>query len=275
MYTLYITATLKTKRTTKYKRKRSGYSGQPFSVLLLDAAFGNAFTILSAVYIACKFCTPYVQCAFKCGAFTKRSSHLHAVHRRNNFRYRRFRYLLPLLLFSRSSSVYAIHGTNHAFIQGASSSGRYRQQKHVSTIIANLKEQTTSAPIDTSNTPASIGANATASTDANTHLPSSSIPSERDGLRQEPYCFIVNCDSIAFVIDIRANEITVNDAKIAYDLTPTNAKVKGVDRQCTQISGKCKINLPVQSDNGEMDLSSDLRAVFIPSCPYNIHLHKC
>ena len=101
--------------------------------------------------------------------------------------YRRLRYLLPLFLFNHSSSVYAIHGTNHTFIQGASSSNRYGQENHVNIIIANLNEQTTSAPIDTGNTTVPIGANATASLDANTHLPSSSIPNERDGLRQDPY----------------------------------------------------------------------------------------
>ena len=53
-------------------------------------------------------------------------------------------------------------------------------------------------------------------------------------------------------------------------MTPTNAKVKGVDGQCTRISGKCRINLPLQSNNGEVDLVSNLPAVFIPSCPYNL-----
>ena len=72
LYTLYITSTFRTKQTIKYKRKRSGYPGQPFSVLLSDATFGNAFTILSAIHIAYTFCTLYVQCALKCGVFTKK-----------------------------------------------------------------------------------------------------------------------------------------------------------------------------------------------------------
>ena len=58
-----------------------------------------------------------------------------------------------------------------------------------------------------------MGVNTTASTDANVHYLSSSIPSERDGLRQELYCFIVDCDSIAFVVDVRANGIIINDTK--------------------------------------------------------------
>ena len=46
--------------------------------------------------------------------------------------------------------------------------------------------------------------------------------------------------------------------------------VKGVERQCTRISGTCKINLSSQSNTGEVDLVSDLPAVYIPSCPYNL-----
>ena len=184
LYTFYLITKPKAKKNTKYKRKRSGFPGQPFSVLLSDATFGNAITILSAIHIACKFCTPYVQCALKCGAFTKRSGHLHAVHRRTNFRYRKLKYFLPLFLFSRSPSVYAIHGTNHAFIQGASSSDQHRQHKYVDTIITNLNEQTTSAPCNTTNKSASTDANTLTSTDTTSNLPSLSAPSERDGLCQ-------------------------------------------------------------------------------------------
>ena len=56
LYIFYSITKPKAKKNTKYKRKRSGFPGQPFSVLLSDATFGNAITILSAIHIACKFC---------------------------------------------------------------------------------------------------------------------------------------------------------------------------------------------------------------------------
>ena len=49
-----------------------------------------------------------------------------------------------------------------------------------------------------------------------TRASSSSAPSERGGIPQEPYCFIVNTDSISFVIDIGGNRIIVNDAKYIH-----------------------------------------------------------
>ena len=95
------------------------------------------------------------------------------------------------------------------------------------------------------NTPVSIDANTIASTDATMNIISSSTPSERNNLRQQPYCYIADCDSIPFVMNIDANKIIINDTKQANDLTPTSDKVKGVKGQCTRTSGTCKTNLPL------------------------------
>lgn len=107
--------TSKVKTISKYKRKRSGFPGQRFSVLLADATFSNASVIFSAIHIAYIFCTPYVKRVLRSDEFTKSNVHLHGAHRRNNSRYKGFKFLLlPLFLFSNPQLVHAIPGPNHA-----------------------------------------------------------------------------------------------------------------------------------------------------------------
>ena len=110
-------------RKIKYNWKYLGRPGVPFSVLINDATFSNSLFVLSAVHITQHHCTPLAQRMSKNIAFTHRNNYLKAVHRRNSSRFRGLKiFLFPLLLFTAPSSVYAIHGTNHAVITGASSS---------------------------------------------------------------------------------------------------------------------------------------------------------
>ena len=58
--------------------------------------------------------------------------------------------------------------------------------------------------------------------------PSKSTTSHLTSLRQHPYCFIVDTDSVPYIIDTGANRIIVNDAKLLKQLNPTSDKIKGI-----------------------------------------------
>ena len=103
-----------------------------------------------------------------------------------------------------------------------------------------------------------------------THGPSSSAPTRSFTLRQDAFCFVVDTDSVPFVLDTGANRIIVNDAKLLQNLQTSTAKVKGIEGKCVRIAGTGTISLPLRSDDGHINMVPNLHAVYVPSCPYNL-----
>ena len=154
--------------------------------------------------------------------------------------------------------MHAVPGTNHVLFKGHTSLDKTRQHKYVDTIITKLKNDhnNTNTNIPTSNTTSEAAA-----------LPS---PSSMRGLQQEPYCFVVDTDSIPYIIDTGANRIIVNDARHLQNLVATSDKIKGIGGKCVRIAGVGTLSLSLRSDDGNIDVISGLNAVYVPSSPYNL-----
>ena len=246
----------KPKHRRKYKRIRHGRPGLPFSVSINDAITDKALIVLSAIRIASSWCPPAVQYMIKCIIFTKRARCLQASHRHIHTRSKLLRFfLLPLLFFSHAPSIHAMPGTNHSIIKGQASLDIARQQKYIKTIIDKISNDSNIS---------------SSSSSTNIPPPSQSPSSASVGTRTEPFCFIVDTDSVPYVIDTGANRIIVNDARYLRNLVPTSDKIKGIGGKCIRIAGTGILKLPLRSDNGHLDMVSNLQAVYVPSCPYNL-----
>ena len=90
------------------------------------------------------------------------------------------------------------------------------------------------------------------------------------GLTQEPYCFVVDTDSIPYIIDTGANRIIVNNARHLRNLVATSDKIKGIGGKCVRIAGVGTLSLPLRSDDGNIDVILGLNEVYVPSSPYNL-----
>ena len=68
-------------------------------------------------------------------------------------------------------------------------------------------------------------------------------------LKQDPYCFIVDTDSVPYVIDTGADRTVINDAKLFNNLTPTSDKIKCISGKCVRIAGVSDLDLNLRLDN--------------------------
>ena len=84
------------------------------------------------------------------------------------------------------------------------------------------------------------------------------------------YYFIVDTDSVPYVLDNGANRIIVNDIRSLHDLKPTSDKIKGVGGKCVRIAGIGCLTLPLKTSNNKLNLLSNLYAAYVLSCPYNL-----
>ena len=57
--------------------------------------------------------------------------------------------------------------------------------------------------------------------------------------RQEPFCFVVDIDSVLFILDTGANHIIINDAKLLDHLSSTSAKVRGIEDSTAREGVSC------------------------------------
>ena len=62
----------------------------------------------------------------------------------------------------------------------------------------------------------------------------------------------------------------MNDAQLLHNLIATSNKIKGIRGKCVRIAGVGKLSLPLRSNNGDIDIITDLDAVYVPSSPYNL-----
>ena len=246
-------------------RRRRGRPPPPFSVAIQHAMVNRSFFTLSAIHIAQSWCSPRVQRILKAISFTKRDKYLHATHnRRTSYRGLRF-LLLPFLFSGAAPTAHAIPGTNHILINGEGSNDFTRQTKYVKTIIDTVNASHTTPSFLSSDLD-----NATANNALPIVEPSKSPTTPSTSLRQHPYSFIVDTDSVPYIIDTGANRIIVNDAKLLKQLNTTSDKIKGIGGKCIRIAGIGNIDLPLKSDNDLVDTLFDLPAVYVPSCPYNL-----
>ena len=247
----------KPKHRRKYKRSCHGRPGLPFSVSIKDAITDKALIVLSAIQIAPSWCPPAVQYIIKCILYTKRDRCLQASHRHTHARSKISRFfLLPLLFFSCAPSIHAMPGTNHSIVKGRASLDITRQRKYIKTIVDKVSNDS--------------DISSSSSSSANIPPTSQSSSSPSIGTGTEPFCFVVDTDSVPYVIDTGANRIIVNDAKYLHKLVPTSDKIKGIGGKCIRIAGTGILTLPLRSDNGNLDMVSNLQAVYVPSCPYNL-----
>lgn len=94
---------------------------------------------------------------------------------------------------------------------------------------------------------------------------SDTVTSTHSHLRQEPFCFIVDTDSVRFVIDTGTNR------KLLHNLKLTSDKIKGIGGKCVRITGTGDLTLPLRSDTDDLDVVTKLHAAFVPSCPYKFN----
>jgi hypothetical protein len=153
------------------------------------------------------------------------------------------------------STYYLLPGTNHAVIIGDSSNDALRQYAYIQTAINDAA----------ANHPVSPDPDATKTSD----LPTANA-AEADNLRQAPYCFVADTDSIPYVIDTGANRVIINNAKLFHEFRPTNGKVKGIGGTPVSLNGIGTVKLPLRSDDGTVDQVILRNAVYVPSSPFNL-----
>jgi hypothetical protein len=105
------------------------------------------------------------------------------------------------------------------------------------------------------------------------HSGPSVAPNETDdscpdpGLRNVPHSFVA---SYSLTIDSATNRLIVNDAKLLKNFRHVAGNVKGISGAPTSILGEGTVDLPLQSDDGTVDVIRMHRAVYVPSSPYNL-----
>ena len=246
--------------TNKAKRRRYyhtyGRPPPPFSVDIKDAITSATLFLLSAIRIPHHWCPPLLQRKCKTIRFSDWNRRLHRTQRRR-FKFRHTFVtilLLPLFLFKQSQAVHIVQGTSYALVKGDQSLDISRQQKYVNSLIdqldtINSEENQNLALVTTQSVP-------------------KSTPTSL--LRQDPVSFIADTDSVLYIIDTGANRIVVNDARLLTNLKISSSAIKGIGGKTINIAATGKLALPLRSDDGTLDLVSDLDAVLVPSCPYNL-----
>ena len=231
----------------------------PFSVSLQDAITTKSFFLLSAIRIPPAWCPSFIQHWIKMITFTKHNQDLLRLHHRKRYGYKGLSLcLLPFLyFFSIPPTAHALPGTNHVLVHDQSSLDLHRQQNYVNTIVSNLKETTCNIA------PPTVCNSVTSSTgDTKPTFP----------INNEPHCFLVDTDSIPFVIDSGANRIIVNDVRLLSAMKHTSDKIKGIGGKCTRITAKGFISLSLKSDNGLVNTSP---CNIIPSQLLISEMKKC
>jgi hypothetical protein len=214
-----------------------------FSVSIFDAVVYPSSMVLSAIRIPIQWNRPQIQHTLKDRKRVR-------IHRRP-LSLKRLLWL-PLLLFSFASvpRVYAIPGTNHALIPGGSSLDRHQQHNYVDTMVNSA-----------------VAANS----DPDEPIALDGIASAPDSkLKNLPYCFVADTDSVAYVLDTGANRLIINNAKLFAKFTASNGRVKGIGGDPVQILGTGSVRIPLKSDDGKVDYVSFDDAVYVPTSPYNL-----
>ena len=202
--------------------------------------------VLSAVTLPFEHCNPKLQKYRKQRHLTTRYRWL---RKRERSMWSLFTFI-SVLMGQTPHTVYAIPGSNHA-IMPESSKDPVRKQNYVDTVVKNISGN-------------HLGTILTASD----HV--SNQPQHSDKKTQcYPRCFIVDTDSISFIIDTGANWFIVNDARLMNNYKPSNTRVKCISGDPAIASGTSYINLKMQSDDGEVVRINKLPVVHVESCLYN------
>ena len=81
---------------------------------------------------------------------------------------------------------------------------------------------------------------------------------------------MADTDSAEFIIDLGANRIIVNDAKLLTNMCIIYDKIKDVEGHCIRIKCAGYLTLALKSDKGNVDIIRNLDAVYVPRSPYNL-----
>jgi hypothetical protein len=155
----------------------------------------------------------------------------------------------PYLIFSLSSApqTYALPGTNHVIISGESSLDTTQQI-----------DMAVDATVAANSRPNSLEAYEASNSTADNHIWS------------QPYCFIADTDSVAYVLDTGANRVILNDAKLFTNFVARRGNVKGIGGDGVQALGHGSIKIPMKSDNGSVTYVTISDAVYVPTSPFNL-----
>ena len=82
--------------------------------------------------------------------------------------------------------------------------------------------------------------------------------------------FITGTDSISYVVNTGANQITLNNSSFMTNLKIIRAKIKGISGTGVQISGVGQHYVYLKSDASNSDSISIIDTVCVPSSPYNL-----
>jgi hypothetical protein len=161
--------------------------------------------------------------------------------------------LLSLLAFNTNSvpTIYSLPRTNPALISTETSNDPSRQHAFVQTVIDNTV--TSHTTIDDDETTINHAANAT----------------NDEILRQQPFCFIANTDSVPYVLDTGANRIILNGAKLFKDFQAKAGNVTGIGGSPVSLRGTGSVEIPLKADDGSVDKITIQNAVYVPTylCP--------
>ena len=178
-----------------------------------------------------------IQLGLKVNGFTKHDKYLHSVHRRYSILYRGLNLLLLLPpFFLVTPSARTLSRMKYVLTQVRGSSDPRSQQKCIGSIIANMGKMYSYEP--NLGPPSAELSNILHDATDNTSPKSNMLP-------QDLFYFIVDTDSVSYVIDTGSDRIIVNDTKLLHDLRITADKVKGIEGKCVRISGVGKLSLPL------------------------------
>ena len=198
----YIHNLRRPNRRRPCRRRTHGSPPPPFSVLIHDANFAHSSATLSAIRIDSSSCPPLAQAIYKSVRFTQHNAKLRHAHSRIFRLQGIFKYLLfPLLFFHRTPTIHAMPGTNYAIINGDSSMDVSMQRHHANNLIRQLTPTNDLLPEPTPDPTAFVA-------------PPGNVTTPVPKLRQHPICFVADTESVKFFIDLVANRIILNDAKL-------------------------------------------------------------
>lgn len=155
------------------------------------------------------------------------------------------------MLAAKPLAVYSLPGTSHVLVNERSLDSS-RQAALVNTVLDNVQQTAIQSELEA--------------------FPATNTEVVDESLRSSPHVFVVDTDSVPFIVDTGANRFIINDASLFVKGTfkMVQGSVKGVGGTPVALCGTGTFRLPLVSDDGSTDRISVIDAVYVPSSPYNL-----
>ena len=95
-------------------------------------------------------------------------------------------------------------------------------------------------------------------------------PVPDNDLRSTPYLFVVDTNSVPYLIYTAANRVIFNNIKLLSNFKAIRGGVKGVGVTSVSIHGIGSLSLPLQSYAGAVNYFFIHDSVYLPSSPFNL-----